>query len=131
MATSVMPIVGSGVFELCIFSHKRPEYVGYYFDSSQADKYIAEHQKHDIYLTPQILNPSLAQKADNMMHRADERTKDDAVIGYRYLLIDLDPKQRLADGRIVNRPPGVSSSDEEHQAALSLAESHHSRDRSR
>ncbi len=119
---SVLPIVGSGVFELCIFNRKKPEYVGYYDDPTKADKYISEHQKHDIYLTPQILNPSLAQKADNMMNRADERTKDDAAIGYRYLLIDLDPKQRLADGRIVNRPQGVSSSDEEHQAALSLAD---------
>jgi len=122
MAASVMPIVGSGIFELCVFnSHKRPEYVGYYDDVARADKYIADHQQWDIYLTPQILNPSLIQRAHNTMVKANERTSDDSVIGYRYCLIDLDPKQKLADGRIVKRPPGVSASDEEHQAALSLA----------
>jgi hypothetical protein len=122
MATSVMPVVGSGVFELCIFnSRKRPDYVGYYDDVEAADKYIAGHQNYDVYLTPQILNPSLTQKGHNVMVKVDERTTDDAVIGYRDLLIDLDPRQKLADGRIVKRPPGVSSTDEEHQAALSLA----------
>lgn len=122
MATSVLPIVGSGVFELCVFNkYKKPEYVSYYDDVEVADKYIADHQTYDIYLTPQILNPSLTQRAHNVMVKASERTTDDAVIGYRYLLIDLDPKQKLADGRIVKRPPGVSSSDEEHHAALSLA----------
>lgn len=122
MAASVMPIVGSGVFELCIFKNKKPEYVGYYDDPAKADKYIAERQNYDIYLTPQILNPSLTQRGHNTMVRANERTKDDHVTGYRYLLIDLDPLQKLSDGRIVNRPPGVAATDEEHQAALSLAD---------
>lgn len=120
--TSVMPIVGSDVFELCIFnSHKRPELVGYYDNAEMADKYIAGHQQCDIYLTPQILNPSLTQRGHNTMVKANERTTDEYVLGYRYLLIDLDPRQKLADGTIVKRPPGVSSTDEEHQAALSLA----------
>ncbi len=122
MACSIMPIVGSGVFELCIFNKsQKPEYVGYYNDVAAADKYIASHQALDIYLTPQILNPSLVQKFPNAMARANERTTDDYVIGYRYLLIDLDPLQKLQDGRIVKRPRGVSSTDEEHAAALSLA----------
>ena len=122
MATSVMPIVGSGVFELCIFNKfQKPEYVGYYNDFAAADKYITDHQTLDIYITPQILNPSLIQKSPNTMVRANERTTDDYVIGYRYLLIDLDPLQKLSDGRIVKRPRGVSSTDEEHGAAISLA----------
>jgi hypothetical protein len=122
MATSVMPIVGSGVFELCIFNpYKKPDYVGYYDDVAKADKYIADHQSWDIYLTPQILNPSLTQRAHNVMVKANDRTTDDYVLGYRYLLTDLDPLQKLADGRIVKRPRGVSASDEEHQAALALA----------
>jgi P4 family phage/plasmid primase-like protien len=117
-----MPIVGSGVFELCIFGpSKRPEYVGYYDNVAAADKYIADHQQWDIYLTPQILNPSLIQRGANIMVRANERTKDDYVLAYRYLLIDLDPLQKLPDGRIVHRPPGVAATEEEHQAALSLA----------
>lgn len=119
---SVMPIVGSGVFELCIFnSAKKPEYVGYYDDVERADKYIAEHPQWDIYLTPQIVNPSLTQKGHNTMVRANERTADEHILGYRYLLVDLDPRQKLADGRIVKRPPGVSSTDEEHESALILA----------
>jgi P4 family phage/plasmid primase-like protien len=118
-----MPIVGSGVFELCIFNaSKKPDYVGYYDDVGRADKYIADHQSWDIYLTPQILNPSLTQRGHNVMIKANERTTDEYVLGYRYLLIDLDPLQKLAEGTIVKRPPGVSSSDEEHQAALSLAD---------
>lgn len=121
MTTSVMPIVGSGVFELCIFSNDRPEYVGYYDDPLKADKYIAEHQKYDIYLTPQILNPSLIQRGHNAMNKANGRTKDTDVLGYRYFLIDLDPLQKLADGRIVARPKGVASTDEEHEAAITLA----------
>lgn len=122
MTTSVMPIVGSGVFELCIFNKfKKPEYVGYYDNVTAADKYISDHREWDIYLTPQILNPTLTQRAYNTMVKANERTKDDEVIGYRYLLADLDPLQRLEDGRIVKRPRAVSASEEEHQAALSLA----------
>jgi len=121
MAASVMPIVGSGVFELCIFNNDRPEYVGYYDDPSKADQYIAERQNYDIYLTPQILNPSLVQRGHNTMTRANGRTKDTDVLGYRYLLIDLDPLQKLADGRIVPRPKGVASTDEEHGAAITLA----------
>lgn len=121
MTASVMPIVGSGVFEMCIFHNDKPEYVGYYDDPSKADKYIADHQNYDLYLTPQILNPSLIQRGHNTMVRANTRTKDTDVTGYRYLLIDLDPLQRLADGRIVPRPKGVASTDEEHEAAITLA----------
>lgn len=121
MAASVMPIVGSGVFELCIFNpRKSPEYVGYYDDVAKADKYIADHLQWDIYLTPQILNPSLTQRGHNTMVKANERTKDTEVLGYKYLLIELDPRQNI-DGVAVKRPRGVSAVDEEHQAAIALA----------
>jgi hypothetical protein len=67
-ASSVRPIVGSKVFELCKFdSFKRPQFVGYFDDIEEADKYIAKNQKSDIYLTPQILNPSLIQRGHNKM----------------------------------------------------------------
>ena len=122
MATSVMPIVGSGVFELCIFNQfKKPEYVGYYTDVYEADQYIADHPTRDIYLTPQKLNPSLIQRGHNKMVKANERTTDGDVLGYQYLLSDLDPRQKLADGQIVKRPRGVCATDEEHEAALLLA----------
>jgi P4 family phage/plasmid primase-like protien len=123
MATSVLPIVGSGVFELCIFNkHKKPELVGYFDDTAKADQYIAMNQTRDLFITAQVLNPTLTQRAHNKMVPANERTTDEYILSYRYLLIDLDPLQKLTDGRIVKRPPGVSSSDEEHQAALSLAD---------
>ena len=83
-ATSVMAIVGTGVFELCVFNHKHPEWVGYYDDPAQADQYIAAHQQRDIFLTPQVLNPSLIQRSRNKMVRADDRTKNLDVIGYKY-----------------------------------------------
>lgn len=121
MPDSVKPITGSDVFELCIFKNGKPDYVGYYSDTQKAEEYIASHQKFDIFLTPHKLNPSLLQRASNTMQRADSRTNDSEVLGYKYLLIDLDPRQRLSDGQIVDRPRGVSSSDEEHSSALSLA----------
>jgi len=121
MTTSILPIVGSGVFELCTLFRGKPETVGYFDDVETADKYIATHQDRDIYLTPQIINPTLIQRGHNKMVKANERTKDHDVLGYRYLLIDLDPRQRLPDGRIVPRPSGVSASDEEHNTAIELA----------
>jgi len=122
MNTSVTPIVGSGVFELCLFGpYKKPEFVGYFDSPEIADRFIAANQTRDIYLTPQTINPSLIEVAHNEFIKANERTKDDHVLGYRYQLIDLDPRQRLPDGRTVKRPPGVSATDEEHQAAISLA----------
>ncbi|GEM_PF-2438224 len=118
---SVMPIVGSGVFELCVFGKKgTPAYVGYYDDVQAADEYIADHPKNDIYITPQKINPSLIQRGHNIMVNVDKRTQNTDVLGYRYLLIDLDTRQKLPDGTIVDRPTGVSATDEEHQAALDL-----------
>jgi P4 family phage/plasmid primase-like protien len=118
---SVRPIVGTGVFELCVFNpYKRPEFVGYFDSAEAADKCIADNQNVDVYITPQELNPSLIQRGHNKLVRANERATDEQVTGYRYLLIDLDPLQRLGD-KVVKRPPGVSSTDEEHEAAISLA----------
>lgn len=121
MADSVKPITGSDVFELCIFnSRKSPEWVGYFTDTQKADNYISTHPNQDIYLTPHKLNPTLLQRADNTMSHVTDRTNDKEVLDYKYFLIDLDPRQMI-DGRIVDRPRGVSASDKEHAAALSLA----------
>ena len=120
---SVLPIVGSGLFELCVMNaNKEPLYVGYYNDVAAADKYIAEHQGLDIYITSQILNPSLSQRTLNktLPIKETNRTKDTDVIAYRYLLVDLDALQ-VINGQILKRPAGVGSTDEEHQNALNLA----------
>ena len=120
---SVLPIVGSGIFELCIMdSNHNPIYVGFYNDAIAADKYIADQPNSDIYTTPHILNPSISQRNLNKMLpiRETSRTNDTDVIGYRYLLIDLDTLQ-IIDGKILKRPAGVGSTEEEHQNALTLA----------
>lgn len=121
---SVLPIVGSGVFELCVFENGKPKYVGYYDDPAAADKYIADHSKegqsYNVFITSQKLNPTLIQKSHNKTITTYERTKDSEVLGYRYLLIDLDANQKMGD-QIVHRPSGVSASDEEHDAAITLA----------
>jgi len=119
---SVLPIVGSDIFELCMFGpNKKPEYVGYFNDVTAADHFIAKNQENDIYLTPQKLNPRLAEGSENKMKRAYTRTDDSGVIGYKYLLIDLDPLQILSDKTIVHRPKGTSASEVEHRAAVDCA----------
>lgn len=122
MTDSVKPITGSDVFEMCVFnSQKKPELVGYFSDTQKADAYINGHQGFDIFLTPHRVNPSLLQRADNTMKHVTDRTNDGEVFEYKDILIDLDPRQNI-EGRIVDRPRGVSSSDEEHAAALDLAD---------
>lgn len=70
-----------------------------------------------IYITLQPCNPVLLARAQNRLRTADEMhkataTADTHIIAYRWLLIDIDP----------DRPTDISSSEEEHQAALTLAQ---------
>lgn len=50
-----------------------------------------------------------------------ERTNKNDIEAYKYLLIDLDPRQKRSDSSFTKRPKGVSSTDEEHEAAITLA----------
>lgn len=70
-----------------------------------------------VYITLQPCNPVLLARAQNRLRTAEEMRKasataDTHIIAYRWLLIDTDP----------DRPTDISSSDKEHQAALTLAQ---------
>jgi hypothetical protein len=69
-----------------------------------------------VYITLQPCNPVLLARAQNRLRTADEMRKasataDTHIIAYRWLLIDTDP----------DHPADISSSEEEHQAALEHA----------
>lgn len=63
-----------------------------------------------IYFTPNPVNPALLARAANRIKRVDRGacTQDHDILSRCYLLIDADPI----------RPSGISSTDEEHQAAI-------------
>ncbi|PWR72566.1 hypothetical protein [Methanospirillum lacunae] len=94
---------------------------GYYNDLNAAAKDICDREKDahvtGIYVTLNEVNPALlARRANRIKHRLERKdttTSDVDIIRRRWLPIDIDPV----------RPSGVSSSDEEHARALSLASS--------
>ncbi|HWQ64574.1 MAG TPA: hypothetical protein VN429_09180 [Methanospirillum sp.] len=93
---------------------------GYYdnFQTAATDLLNRETDKHvtGIYATLNEVNPALlARRANRIKYRLgkkDSSTADADIIRRRWLPIDIDPV----------RPSGVSSSEEEHASALSLAE---------
>jgi len=85
-----------------------------YFDDHEAfcnAVRIADKTKHGgIYFTLQVIDPRLIGRAFNRLKPADITTSDQNVIAYRWLPIDIDPV----------RPTGISSSEQELQAAIAL-----------
>jgi hypothetical protein len=91
---------------------------GYFDDLDAAAKAIEALDTANpdgIYLTPNPVLPDLLARRANRIKgplaKKDSSTSDGDIIGRRWLLIDIDPA----------RPSGVSSSDEEHRAALERA----------
>ncbi|WP_440949197.1 hypothetical protein [Methanosphaerula subterraneus] len=91
---------------------------GYFDDLDAAAKAIEALDAANpdgIYLTPNPVLPDLLARRANRIKgplaRKDSSTSDGDILGRRWLLIDVDPA----------RPSGVSSSEEEHQAALERA----------
>lgn len=90
---------------------------GYFDDYGKAAKAVVsldqEHQPDGIYTNLQELHPGLIARAPNrfVMNPA-HTTKDRDVIGWRWALIDFDPV----------RPSGISSTDDELNAARDVAE---------
>jgi len=92
---------------------------GYFDDLAKATTEILEREKDfrvsGIYATLNEVNPALlARRANRIkvrLERKDASTADADIIRRHWLPIDIDPV----------RPSGVSSSDEEHETALSLA----------
>jgi putative DNA primase/helicase len=87
---------------------------GYFSSLESVVKALAEvRSARGIYVTLQPCNPVLLARAHNRLRTAEEMrqagaTSDLHITHLRWLLIDLDPE----------RPAGISSSHEEHQAAL-------------
>ena len=91
---------------------------GYFDDLDAAAKAIEALDAANpdgIYLTPNPVLPDLLARRANRIKgplaKKDSSTSDGDILSRRWLLIDIDP----------NRPSGVSSSDEEHAAALTRA----------
>jgi len=89
---------------------------GYFDDHEALAKAIfsAEsiYKADGIYYTLNTINPALLARACNRLkERAQHTTADNDVVRRRWLPVDLDPV----------RPAGISSSDEEHAAAIERA----------
>lgn len=87
---------------------------GYFADPAKAARAVLGYdgRAQGIYLTINPAQPDLlARAANRIVPYARETTKDQEIIRRNWLLIDFDPR----------RPGGISSSQEEHQAALSQA----------
>ncbi len=93
---------------------KKPIISGYFDDVAKATEAVAALDVvgcGGIYVTLNPVDPALLGRANNRLKVAENTTSDLDVTLIRWLLIDIDPK----------RPSGVSSTGEEHQAALDQA----------
>jgi hypothetical protein len=89
---------------------------GYFDDLSMAAETIcqvdAKYRASGVYYVLNKINPALLGRAYNRLkERAEHTTADNHILGRRWLPVDLDPV----------RPAGISSSDQEHTAAIQRA----------
>jgi hypothetical protein len=87
---------------------------GYYRDAAKLadDAAYWSGQASGVYMTLNPVNPSLYERsADTFTLHADQATSDVDVVRRLWLFVDFDP----------NRQSGVSSTDAEHEAAISRA----------
>lgn len=90
---------------------------GYFNDAEALIQVLTRlRSARGVYLTLHPCQPALLARAHNRLRTADEMRKasattDQQITRLRWLLIDIDP----------DRPADISSSEEEHQAALALA----------
>lgn len=113
-------ICAGQVTELRIFDTRSPTWnkphIEYgYFDDPE--KLVDSAMRFDsmggtgAYIIPNPVDPALMARAPNIMRQAEAKggsTTDANIVRRKYLLIDVDPI----------RPTGISSSDEQHSAAL-------------
>jgi len=86
---------------------------GYFDDHNafcDAVKKADKAQHNGVYFTLQVIDPRLIGRAFNRLKPATETTKDNNVLKYRWLPIDIDAV----------RPAGISASDSELAAAIKL-----------
>src|SRR5579859_5688890 len=115
------------VFEIRVLdalTTESPKYAytasGYFNDLEKLIRALKTIQRaKGVYMTLHPCQPALLARASNRLRNAqdmksDKSTTTDAqILQYRWLPIDADP----------TRPSGISSSDQEHEAALAVAES--------
>lgn len=93
---------------------KKPIVAGWFGDNDAAAKIIAEldqrAEPEGIYITLNSCNPALIARANNRLKPGVGRTSDSEIERLQNLLIDVDPK----------RPAGVSTTDKEKEAAISI-----------
>jgi len=94
----------------------KPNHSGYFNDMNQLAEVAAKLSRTaaGVYITANPVAPELLARASNhvrQMGRDDHATRDDEIVKRTALLIDCDPV----------RPPGISSTDAEHEAALKAA----------
>jgi len=108
---------GDSVVELRAPKSLRDQVISGYFSDPQKLAQSArsiDQKAPGVYVTLNPCNPVLLARADNKIKsRARELTVDADIVRRRWLLLDFDPK----------RPAGISSSDEEHDAAIRAARS--------
>jgi len=92
----------------------KPIVAGWFEDNDVAAKIIAEldgrAEPEGIYVTLNPCNPALVARANNRLKPGVSRTKDIEIERLQNLLIDVDPR----------RPVGVSTTDKEKDAAISI-----------
>ena len=112
-ALSILPEPGS-VFEIRALGTKKGIISGYFDDREKAVQAVASisGKVPGVYLTLNPVNPDLLARAKNRLEPYSKQTTGDTdVLRRRWLYIDIDPK----------RPAGISSTDDEHSAALARA----------
>ena len=114
------------VFELCIIAPKDPKsrawegyaggkkaiVAGWYRDHWKVAQLAPQIKAAGVYITLNPCQEALLGRANERLKAQVDRTKDAEISHIKNLLIDLDPI----------RPAGVSSTDQEHEAALAMGE---------
>ena len=91
---------------------RAPTVSGYYRDADPLARDVGTIDAAAVYIMPNPIRPDLlARAAHRLEWGAKTTTSDDDIQARRWLLVDLDPK----------RPAGISATDAEHDAALTLA----------
>jgi len=102
-------------------SYTHPEYkkvVHGYFNNAEvfvnAVMEFPDHYNYDggIYATINVINPDLLARSANMFRTDGATTSADDIIRRKWIFVDIDPV----------RPSDISSTDEEHDIALKLAQ---------
>ncbi len=102
------------LFEVRIVLDNKKNYSGYFKDADTLIKALKESRikEGNVYITLSTLDPACydRQQKNTFLMNPKTTTSDNDVLGYDWLMIDLDPK----------RPSGTSSTDEQIEKAKSL-----------